>query len=130
LPPSEEEDELAKIRLRELEVQIAASIKNLGFEVEMDDEGRFSYHKPPPEGGQKQPGQDEQIERDPYAGTNIDASQMGQMMEQQGQPTPQENPPATRNKPSSETGPDKRNTGLPREAGNQNVDTRTERRTR
>ncbi len=41
---------------------------------------------------------------------------------------PQENPPATRNKPSMETGPDKRFTGLPREAGNENVDSRTERR--
>ena len=131
LPPSEEEDELAKIRLRELEVQIAASIKNLGFEVEMDDKGRFSYHKPKPEEGKAPKGQDKQIERDPYAGTNIDASQMGQIMEQQGQQertTPQENPPATRNKPSSETGPDKRFTGLPREAGNKNVDSRTERR--
>ena len=41
---------------------------------------------------------------------------------------PQENPPATRNKPSMSTGPDKRFTGLPREAGNENVDKRTERR--
>ena len=41
---------------------------------------------------------------------------------------PQENPPATRNKPSMETGPDKRFSGLPQEAGNQNVDSRTERR--
>ena len=41
---------------------------------------------------------------------------------------PQENPPATRNKPSMETGPDKRFSGLPAEAGNQNVDSRTERR--
>ena len=34
----------------------------------------------------------------------------------------------TRNKPSMETGPDKRFTVLPREAGNENVDSRTERR--
>ena len=34
----------------------------------------------------------------------------------------------TRNKPSMSEGPDKRNTGLPVEAGNQNVDKRTERR--
>ena len=45
LPPSEEEDEIAKLRVREMEVNIAASIKNLGFEIEMDDEGRFSYTK-------------------------------------------------------------------------------------
>ena len=35
LPPSEEEDEIASLRKREIEVNIAASIKNLGFEVEM-----------------------------------------------------------------------------------------------
>jgi hypothetical protein len=34
----------------------------------------------------------------------------------------------TRNKPSMSVGPDKRATGLPKEAGNQNVDKRTERR--
>ncbi len=37
LPPSEEEDEIAVLRLREMEVNIAGSIKNLGFDVEMDD---------------------------------------------------------------------------------------------
>ena len=41
---------------------------------------------------------------------------------------PQENPPATRNKPSMDSGPDKRFSGLPEAAGNQNVDKRTERR--
>ena len=44
------------------------------------------------------------------------------------QSTPQENPPATRNKPSMSVGPDKRMTGLPEDAGNQNVDRRSERR--
>ena len=34
----------------------------------------------------------------------------------------------SRNKPSMSVGPDKRNTGLPKEAGNENVDRRTERR--
>ena len=50
---------------------------------------------------------------------------MGQLQEQQlmGQGGGE-----TRNKPSMETGPDKRFTGLPQEAGNQNVDSRTERR--
>ena len=37
-------------------------------------------------------------------------------------------PPKKRNKPSMNTGPDKRFKGLPREAGNENVDKRTERR--
>ncbi len=46
----------------------------------------------------------------------------------EGGSKPQENPATTRNKPSVETGPDKRLTGLPEDAGNQNVDSRTERR--
>jgi DNA-directed RNA polymerase subunit RPC12/RpoP len=132
LPPSEEEDEIAKLRKREIEVNVAASIKNLGFEVDMDDEGRFIFSKPEPKPEQQGPaeGEDKAIETDPYAGTDIDASQLGQLQEQAlaGGSKPQENPPATRNKPSMETGPDKRFTGLPREAGNENVDSRTERR--
>jgi hypothetical protein len=129
LPPSEEEDELAVLRLREIEIQIAASIKNLGFDVEMDAKGNFSYTKELPEGAQGQ-GQGE-IENDPYAGTNIDASQLGQMMEEGmegGKSKPQDDPATTRNKPSMNVGPDKRFSGLPKEAGNQNVDKRTERR--
>jgi len=135
LPPSEEEDEIAVLRKREIEVNVAAAIKNLGFEVDMDDEGRFIYTKPEPqpqEGGEG--GEGEDIELDPYAGTDIDASQMGQMQEQmmmggnKSESKPQENPPATRNKPSMATGPDKRFTGLPKDAGNENVDKRTERR--
>ena len=136
LPPSEEEDEIAVLRKREIEVNVAAAIKNLGFDVDMDDEGRFIYTKPEPqpqEGGEG--GQGEDVELDPYAGTDIDASQMGQMQEQMmmggdsgKKSKPQENPPATRNKPSMSTGPDKRFTGLPKEAGNENVDKRTERR--
>ena len=132
LPPSEEEDEIAKLRKREIEVNVAASIKNLGFEVDMDDEGRFIFSKPEPKPEPEQEGEevDKAIETDPFAGTNVDASQLGQLQEQAltGGSTPQENPPATRNKPSMETGPDKRFSGLPAEAGNQNVDSRTERR--
>jgi hypothetical protein len=138
LPPSEEEDEIAKLRLREMEVNIAGSIKNLGFLVDMDDKGRFTYskEKPKEEGGEKAGG-GEKFETDPYAGTDVDASQLGQMMEAGNKPTMAEagvpektksEPPKTRNKPSIETGPDKRFSGLPREAGNQNVDSRTERR--
>ena len=105
----------------------------------MDDEGRFTFTKPPPEPkpeGEETP--DEEIELDPYAGTNIDQSQMGQMMEAGNKPSmvdagqpekvKSEEPPATRNKPSMSRGPDKRFSGLPADAGNQNVDKRTERR--
>jgi hypothetical protein len=128
LPPSEEEDEIAKLRKREIEVNIAASIKNLGFTIDMDDEGRFSYKK---EEVAPQDPSGEPTEQDPYAGTNIDASQLGQMQEEMmegGKSKPQENPATTRNKPSLNVGPDKRFSGLPKEAGNQNVDKRTERR--
>ena len=138
LPPSEEEDEIAVLRKREMEVNIAGSIKNLGFEVDMDDEGRFTYTKPEPKEDEGKSGEgEEEFEVDPYAGTNIDQSQMGQMMESGNKPSMAEagqaakvksEPPKTRNKPSMETGPDKRFKGLPREAGNENVDSRTERR--
>ena len=127
LPPSEEEDEIASLRKKEIEVNIAASIKNLGFEVDMDEDGNFTYEKPEPVEEEQPAEGEEQVENDPYAGTNIDASQMGQMQEQ-AMSTPQENPPATRNKPSMNQGPDKRLTGLPLDAVNQNVDRRTERR--
>jgi len=127
LPPSEEEDEIASLRKKEIEVNIAASIKNLGFEVDMDEDGNFTYEKPQPVEEEQPAEGEEQAEADPYAGTNIDASQMGQMQEQ-AMSTPQENPATTRNKPSMAQGPDKRLTGLPLDAGNQNVDQRTERR--
>ena len=131
LPPSEEEDEVAGLRKKEIEVNIAASIKNLGFEVDMDEDGNFTYNKPKPEPQEGQPqegGEEEQAQVDPYAGTNIDASQMGQMQEQM-MSQPQENPATTRNKPSMSVGPDKRFSGLPEDAGNQNVDRRSEGRT-
>ncbi len=130
LPPSEEEDEIAVLRKREIEVNIAAATKNLGFEVDMDEDGQFTFKKPEPkepEGGES-PDEEGKVELDQYAGTNIDASQMGQMQEQMMQGKPQKNPPATRNKPSMSEGPDKRLAGLPKDAGNQNVDRRTERR--
>ena len=53
---------------------------------------------------------------------------MGQMQEQM-MSQPQENPATTRNKPSMSVGPDKRFSGLPEDAGNQNVDRRSEGRT-
>jgi rRNA maturation endonuclease Nob1 len=131
LPPSEEEDEIAVLRKREIEVNIAASTKNLGFEVDMDEDGQFTFKKPEPE--EKPEGQGEggeNAQTDPYAGTNVDASQLGQMQEQalQGESKPQENPATTRNKPSMSVAPDKRMSGLPLDAGNQNNDRRTERR--
>ena len=129
LPPSEEEDEIAKLRKREIEVNVASAIKNLGFEVNMDDEGRFTYVKPPqPEDQQGQ----EEVELDPYAGTNIDAGHLGQMMEAGNKPSMADaGKPAevkSRNKRSMSVGPDKRFSGLPKDAGNENVDKRTERR--
>ena len=129
LPPSEEEDEIAVLRKREIEVNIAASIKNLGFEIEMDEDGQFTYTKPEPE----EPEQTEEggdVEKDPLAGSNLDQRDLDEQARQfaEGGGKPQENPPATRNKPSMSTGPDKRLQGLPQDAGNQNVDRRSERR--
>ena len=46
----------------------------------------------------------------------------------QGGSKPQANPATTRNKPSMNQAPDKRLSGLPLDAGNQNNDKRTERR--
>ena len=131
LPPSEEEDEIAKLRKREIEVNIAASTKNLGFEVDMDEEGNFIYTKPPPEPKQMGGKEGEEAETDPYAGTDIDASQLGQMQEQQlmgGKNEAQEGEKTTRNKPSMSVGPPNRASGLPKEAANNNVDKRTERK--
>jgi len=119
---SEEEDNVAELRKREIEINMATQIKNLGFEVDMDEDGNFIFSKPPPE-PKEQPkakgGSDEPLKTDPYAGTDIDASQLGQMQEEAF---------TSRNKPSMSVGPPKRNTGLPQEAANNNVDRRTERR--
>jgi uncharacterized OB-fold protein len=140
LPPSEEEDNVALLRKREMEVSIAGQIKNLGFSVDMDDKGDFIYEKEEKEKQQGEAGGEDEFQVDPYAGTNIDARHMGEMMEsgggrpsptEEGRPEPvksQENPPAARSKPSMNVGPDKRFSGLPQEAGNTNVDRRTERR--
>ena len=128
LPPSEEEDEIAVMRKREIEVNVAASIKNLGFDIDMNEEGEFTFKKIVEQPEQPQEG--EKVEGDPYAGTNVDASQLGQLQEQSlmgDKPSP-EGEGAKRNKPSMSVGPDKRNTGLPQEAGNQNIDRRTEKR--
>ncbi len=132
LPPSEEEDEIAVLRKRELEVGIAASTKNLGFEVEMDEDGNFTFKKPEPQPEQTptETG-DEPTKKDPLAGSNLDQrdlDEQARMFAEGAGSKPQENPPATRNKSRMSVGPDKRMSGLPQEAGNQNVDTRNERR--
>ena len=132
LPPSEEEDEIAVLRKRELEISIAAAIKNLGFEVEMDEDGNFTFKKPEPvEEPQQEGGEPTGI--DPLAGSDLDQRDLDENMRNLAQggnptPTPQENPATTRNKPSLNQGPDKRLSGLPLGAGNQNTDKRTERR--
>ena len=135
LPPSEEEDEIATMRKREIEVNIAGQIKNLGFEVDMDENGKFIYSKPEPkpdtEGGESK--EEEVFESDPYAGTDIDQSQLGQMMEAGTRPTMAEagKPAEVKGespKPKMSVGPPNRATGLPKEAANNNVDRRTERR--
>ena len=129
LPPSEEEDEIAVLRKREIEVNIAASIKNLGFEIDMDEDGNFTYTKPEPE-EPEQTEEGKEVEKDPLAGSNLDQRDLDEQARQfaEGGGKPQENPPATRNKPSMSVGPDKRLQGLPQDAGNQNVDRRSERR--
>ena len=133
LPPSEEEDEIAVLRKREIEVNIAASTKNLGFEVEMDEDGNFTFKKPEPqpEESASPKSEGEPAKKDPLAGSNLDQrdlDEQARMFAETGGAKPQENPPATRNKSRMSVGPDKRMAGLPREAGNQNVDTRNERR--
>jgi len=130
LPPSEEEDEIAVMRKREIEVNIAGQIKNLGFEVDMDEEGKFTFKKPEP---QQQEGEKDEdgkpIESDPYAGTDIDQSQLGQMMEAGTRPTKEQagQPAEVKSKPKMSVGPPNRSKGLPKEAANNNVDRRTER---
>jgi len=98
----------------------------------MDEDGNFTFKKPEPV---EQPEQategEEAIPNDPLAGSNLDQRDLDENMREMAQgggSKPQENPPATRNKARNEVGPDKRMTGLPAEAGNQNVDSRTERR--
>ena len=130
LPPSEEEDEIAVMRKREIEVNIAASIKNLGFDIDMNEEGEFTFKKIVEQPEQPQGKKEGQAQTDPLAGTNVDASQMGQLQEQAlmgGKDSP-EGGGSNRNKPRMSMGPPDRNTGLPEEAANNNVDRRTETR--
>ncbi len=99
----------------------------------MDEDGNFTFSKPEPQPEQTptETG-DEPAKKDPLAGSNLDQRDLDEqtrMFAEGGGSKPQENPPATRNKPSMSVGPDKRLSGLPEDAGNQNVDRRSERRT-
>lgn len=132
---SEEEDEMADMRRREMEINLAVQMKNLGFEVDMNEDGDFVFKKFPAKeliDVELDSNEGEILEVDPYAGTNIDASQLGQLQEEAlmtGNTKAQvAGETQTRNKPSMETGPPKRFGGLPKDAGNNNVDSRTERR--
>lgn len=126
---SEEEDEMAVMRRREMELQLAVNMKNLGFEVDMNEDGDFVFKKFPAKeliDVDLEAEDGEMLETDPYAGTNIDRSQLGQLQEQAlmtGQTKAQ-----VAGETTMEKGPPKRFAGLPREAGNNNVDSRTERR--
>ena len=139
---SEEEDEMAVLRRREMEVTLAIQMKNLGFEVDMNEDGDFIFKKFPADGltevdVEKKKG-DAPIETDKFAGTNIDQSQLGQLQEQalmsgqtKGQVAGEVADKADYTpKARMPSPPDKRFTGLPGDAGNKNVDKRTERRIR
>ena len=96
----------------------------------MDDEGNFTFKKPEPKEQEGVEGEeDKPIESDPYAGTDIDQSQLGQMMEAGTRPTATEagQPEKVKSKPKMSVGPPNRSKGLPRDAANNNVDRRTER---
>lgn len=126
---SEEEDEMAVMRRREMELQLAVNMKNLGFDVDMNEDGDFVFKKFPAKeliDVDLEAGDGKKIETDPYAGTNIDRSQLGQLQEQAlmtGNTKAQ-----VAGETTMEKGPPKRFSGLPKEAGNNNVDSRTERR--
>ena len=125
---SEEEDMTAQLRRREIEINLAVQMKNLGFEVDMNEDGDFIYKKFPSEESTKVD-LDEQIETDKFAGTNIDASQLGQLQEQALMSGSSKQQVAGETEKMS-VGPPKRFSGLPKEAANNNVDKRTERRVR
>jgi hypothetical protein len=74
---SEEEDDVHAMRRRETEVNIAGQMKNLGFDVDMDEDGNFIFKKlvKPDEAIQQAQAQGGQFQTDPYAGTDIDANE-------------------------------------------------------
>jgi hypothetical protein len=106
-------------------------MKNLGFDIDMDEDGNFVFKKlvKPDEALQQAQAEGGQIANDPYAGTDIDARYLGQMqadmMRQGNQPIQTE---GRGNKSSTALQLDNRNTGSPAGTANQNVDRRTETR--
>jgi len=128
---SEEEDDVHAMRRRETEVNIAGQMKNLGFDVDMDEDGNFIFKKmiKPDEVIQQAQAKGGEFQADPYAGTDIDARYLGQMqadmMQQGNQPIQTE---GRGNKSSTALQLANRNTGAPAGTANENVDRRTETR--
>jgi hypothetical protein len=128
---SEEEDDVHAMRRRETEVNIAGQMKNLGFDVDMDEDGNFIFKKlvKPDEAIQQAQAQGGQFQSDPYAGTDIDARYLGQMQAEMMQGGGQQIQTEGRgNKSSTALQLANRNTGAPAGTANENVDRRTETR--
>ena len=127
---SEEEDDTHALRRREVEVNLAGQMKNLGFDVDMDEDGNFIYKKIVEVDKQiQQAKQSDGFQVDPFAGTDVDAAYLGQM---QAQSLQQANQPVQTqgrgNQSSSALQLANRTTGSPAGTANENVDRRTETR--
>ena len=127
---SEEEDDTHALRRREVEVNLAGQMKNLGFDVDMDEDGNFIYKKIVEVDKQiQQAKQSGGFQVDPFAGTDVDAAYLGQM---QAQSLQQANQPVQTqrrgNQSSTALQLANRNTGSPAGTANENVDRRTETR--
>ena len=121
LPPSEEEDEIASLRKREIEIGLASQMQGLGFEVDLYDENNFVYSKPPPAPEMKM--EDEVMLGDTaMGGPPMEEVPMEEQVEEVEE-TPTDTPDVRMS-----VGPPQRFSGLPQEAANNNVDRRTERR--
>jgi len=121
LPPSEEEDEIASLRKREIEIGLASQMQGLGFEVDLDEENNFVYTKPPPAPEMKM--EDEMmLGNTAMGGPPMEEVPMDEQVEEVEE-TPTDTPDARMS-----VGPPQRFSGLPEEAANNNVDRRTERR--
>jgi hypothetical protein len=121
LPPSEEEDEIASLRKREIEIGLASQMQGLGFEVDLDEENNFVYTKPPPAPEAKMEG-DMMLGDTAMGGPPMEVPMEEQQVEEVEE-TPTDTPDV-----SMSVGPPQRFSGLPEEAANNNVDRRTERR--
>jgi len=126
---SEEEDDTHALRRRESEVNLAGQMKNLGFDVDMDEDGNFIYKKIVEVDKQlQQAKQGGDFKVDPFAGTDIDAAYLGQMQAQALQGGNQIQTEGRGNQSSSALQLANRNTGAPAGTANENVDRRTETR--